>query len=67
MSDVTQIISRIESGDGKASDELFPLVYQELRRLAEAKLAREKPGQTLQVWRRLPVGSRLQPASRWFN
>ena len=38
-----------ESGDGKASDELFLLVYQELRRLAEAKLAQEKPGKTLQA------------------
>ena len=49
MSDVTEIISRIESGDGSASEELLPLVYQELRRLAEAKLANEKPGQTLQA------------------
>ncbi len=49
MSDVTQIIARIESGDGQASDELLPLVYAELRRLAEVKLAGEKPGQTLQA------------------
>ncbi len=49
MSDVTQIIARIESGDGKASEELLPLVYSELRRLAEIKLAGEKPGQTLQA------------------
>ena len=49
MSDVTQIISRIESGDRAASEELLPLVYQELRKLAEAKLAHEKPGQTLQA------------------
>jgi RNA polymerase sigma factor (TIGR02999 family) len=49
MSDVTEIISRIESGDHAASDELLPLVYQELRQLAEAKLAHEKPGQTLQA------------------
>ena len=49
MSDVTQIIFRIESGDGAATDELLPLVYQELRRLAEAKLAQEKAGQTLQA------------------
>ena len=49
MSDVTRIISRIESGDRAASDELLPLVYQELRKLAESKLAHEKPGQTLQA------------------
>lgn len=49
MSDVTQIIARIESGDGQASEELLPLVYSELRRLAEIKLASEKPGQTLQA------------------
>ena len=49
MSDVTQIISRIEAGDRAAADELLPLVYQELRRLAEARLAHEKSGQTLQA------------------
>ena len=49
MNDVTQIIARIESGDGQASEELLPLVYAELRRLAEMKLASEKPGQTLQA------------------
>jgi RNA polymerase sigma factor (TIGR02999 family) len=49
MSDVTQILSQIESGDPSAADELLPLVYEELRKLAAAKLAREKPGQTLQA------------------
>jgi RNA polymerase sigma factor (TIGR02999 family) len=49
MSDVTQILSRIESGDPSASDELLPLVYEELRKLAAAKLGHEKPGQTLQA------------------
>ena len=49
MSEITQIIARIESGDHAASDELLPLVYQQLRQLAEAKLAQEKPGQTLQA------------------
>ena len=49
MTEVTQIILRIESGDRAASDELLPLVYQELRKLAESKLAHEKPGQTLQA------------------
>ena len=49
MSDVTQILSRIESGDPAAAEQLLPLVYQELRKLAAAKLAHEKPGQTLQA------------------
>jgi RNA polymerase sigma factor (TIGR02999 family) len=48
MSDVTRILSAIEHGDQAAAEELLPLVYQELRRLAAAKLAREMPGQTLQ-------------------
>ena len=49
MSDVTQILERVEKGDGKAAEELLPLVYEELRKLAAAKLAQEKPGQTLQA------------------
>lgn len=48
MPDVTQILSRIESGDPTASEQLLPLVYNELRRLAAHRLAQEKPGQTLQ-------------------
>ena len=47
MNDVTAILSKIESGDSKAAEQLLPLVYQELRRLAAAKLSGEKPGQTL--------------------
>jgi RNA polymerase sigma factor (TIGR02999 family) len=47
MSDVTRILSAIEQGDGQAASELLPLVYAELRRLAAAKLAQERPGQTL--------------------
>src|SRR5262245_14617020 len=47
MSDVTQILSRIESGDPTASELLLPLVYDELRRLAAQRLSQEKPGQTL--------------------
>ncbi|MFO0820022.1 MAG: ECF-type sigma factor [Pirellulales bacterium] len=46
--DVTRILSAIENGDQQASAELLPLVYQELRKLAAAKLSREKPGQTIQ-------------------
>ena len=49
MNDVTRILSQIEQGDGNAAEQLLPLVYEELRKLAAAKLAREKPGQTLQA------------------
>jgi RNA polymerase sigma factor (TIGR02999 family) len=49
MTDVTQILSQIEQGDPRAAEQLLPLVYGELRRLAAAKLAHEKPGQTLQA------------------
>src|SRR5215204_5596128 len=48
MSDVTRILSQIESGDPSAIEKLLPLVYEELRKLAAAKLAQERPGQTLQ-------------------
>lgn len=49
MSDVTQILSKIESGDPSAAEQLLPLVYDELRKLAAVRLAQEKPGQTLQA------------------
>ena len=49
MSDVTRILGAIEAGDPHAAEQLLPLVYDELRKLAAAKLAREKPGQTLQA------------------
>src|SRR6187399_2903936 len=49
MPDVTRILSQIESGDPAAAEQLLPLVYEELRKLAAAKLAQEKPGQTLQA------------------
>jgi len=49
MSDVTRILSQIESGDPAAAEQLLPLVYDELRKLAAAKLAHERPGQTLQA------------------
>ncbi len=49
MSDITHILAKIESGDPHAAEQLLPLVYDELRKLAAAKLAREKPGQTLQA------------------
>ena len=49
MSDVTRILSQIESGDPSAAEQLLPLVYEELRKLAAAKLANEKSGHTLQA------------------
>ena len=49
MTDVTRILSAIEQGDPKAAEQLLPLVYDELRKLAAQKLAQEKPGQTLQA------------------
>ena len=49
MSDVTRILSAIEQGDPSAADQLLPLVYDELRRLAAQKMAQEAPGQTLQA------------------
>src|SRR5262245_25621857 len=49
MSDVTRILSQIESGDPAAPEQLLPLVYDELRKLAAVKLSHEKPGQTLQA------------------
>jgi RNA polymerase sigma factor (TIGR02999 family) len=49
MSEVTRILSAIEQGDARAAEQLLPLVYDELRRLAAAQLAQEKPGQTLQA------------------
>jgi hypothetical protein len=48
MSNITRILTDIEHGDAKASDELLPLVYQELRRMAAYKMASERPGHTLQ-------------------
>jgi RNA polymerase sigma factor (TIGR02999 family) len=49
MSEVTRLLQAIEQGDSQATDELLPLVYDELRKLATQKLAHEKPGQTLQA------------------
>src|SRR5882672_9082676 len=71
MSDVTHILSQIEAGDPRASEELLPLVYEELRKLAAAKMAHEKPGQTLdatalvhEAYLRL-VGSDENGPKRW--
>ncbi len=49
MTDVTRILNAIESGDGRAAEELLPLVYEELRLLAAQKLFHERPGLTLQA------------------
>src|ERR1044072_8868477 len=49
MNEVTRILSAIEQGDSQAAEQLLPLVYDELRKLAAQKLAHEKPGQTLQA------------------
>jgi RNA polymerase sigma factor (TIGR02999 family) len=49
VSDVTHILGQIEDGDGQAAEKLLPLVYDELRKLASARMAKEDPGQTLQA------------------
>jgi RNA polymerase sigma factor (TIGR02999 family) len=49
MADVTQILNAIEDGDAHAAEQLLPLIYDELRRLAAEKMAQENPGQTLQA------------------
>lgn len=71
MNDVTRILSAIEQGEPKAADQLLPLVYDELRVLAARRLAREKPGQTLdatalvhEAYLRLVDQDR---AARWDN
>ena len=49
MSDVTQLLNAIDAGDPQAADQLLPLVYEELRKLAAARMAQQSPGQTLQA------------------
>lgn len=49
MDDLTLILEAVEAGDGQAAAKLFPLVYDELRRVAQAKMASERPGQTLEA------------------
>jgi len=75
MSDVTRILSAIEQGDPSAAEQILPLVYDELRKLAAQKLAQEKPGQTLQAtalvheaYLRLVDGERRgSPPPPWSN
>jgi len=70
LSDVTRILEAIQAGQSQAAEELLPLVYEELRRLAAARLAQERPGQTLQptalvheAWLRVSA----QTGARWQN
>jgi RNA polymerase sigma factor (TIGR02999 family) len=81
MSDVTRILSAIEQGDPHATEQLLPLVYDELRKLAARRLAQEQPGQTLQAtalvheaYLRLVIPTKSPPlrggateAVRWDN
>lgn len=70
MSEITRILDRVQQGEPQAAEELLPLVYEELRKLAAFKMANEAPGQTLQptalvheAWLRL--GADAQPT--WQN
>jgi len=63
MTDVTRILSAIDQGDPHAAEQLLPLVYKELRKLAAQRLAQEKPGQTLQATA-LPSGPSHSPTRR---
>jgi RNA polymerase sigma factor (TIGR02999 family) len=71
MGDVTKLLERAQAGDPSAAQELLPLVYEELRRVAAHKMANERPGQTLQAtalvheaWLRLGGGEQLPWQSR---
>src|SRR5687768_7811835 len=75
MSEVTRILGAMQHGDRKAANELLALVYEELRRLAAAKMAREAPGQTIQAtelvheaWLKIagPVQSGWQGRTHFF-
>jgi RNA polymerase sigma factor (TIGR02999 family) len=73
MSDVTRILQAIDDGDSHAADQLLPLVYDELRRLAAAQMAREKPGQTLdatalvhEAWLRLAGDQKFENRRHFF-
>lgn len=72
MSEVARLFTEFERGEGRAAEELLPLLYDELRRLAAVKLAQEKPGQTLQAtalvheaWLRLAGGSSGAAHPEW--
>ena len=65
MSEVTRILSAIEQGDPSAAEQLLPLIYDELRKLAAQRLAQEKPGQTLQATAALPQNPGESPFVAW--
>ncbi|MEW6158526.1 MAG: sigma-70 family RNA polymerase sigma factor [Verrucomicrobiota bacterium] len=75
MHEVTRILDALENGDSQAADKLLPLVYDELRRIAASKMARERPGQTLQptalvheAWLRVSdPGARWQSRAHFFG
>ena len=74
MSEVTRVLSAIDAGDLGAAQHLLPLVYDELRRLAAAQMAREKPGQTLdatalvhEAWMRIAGGQAFESRSHFFR
>lgn len=77
MSEVTRILDRAQAGDPQAAEELLPLVYEELRRIAAAKMAREQPGHTLQptalvheAWMHLvqgDAGARFENRAHFFG
>jgi RNA polymerase sigma factor (TIGR02999 family) len=74
ITDVTRILSAIDAGDPGAAQQLLPLVYDELRRLAAAQMAREKPWQTLdatalvhEAWMRLAGGQTFESRSHFFR
>src|SRR5688572_28102446 len=73
MSDITRILDRAQQGDPKAAEELLPLVYEELRKLAAAKMSQEAPGQTLQptalvheAWLRLVGNQKWDGRAHFF-
>jgi RNA polymerase sigma factor (TIGR02999 family) len=73
MSDVTQILNAIEAGDDQAANQLLPLVYDELRKLAAAQMSREKPGHTLdatalvhEAWLRLVGDQRFENRRHFY-
>jgi RNA polymerase sigma factor (TIGR02999 family) len=74
MSDVTRILEAMQQGDPQAADRLLPLVYRELRQIAQAQMSRESPGHTLQAtalvheaWLRLGEGARFANRAHFFG
>src|SRR5262249_26919936 len=74
MNEVTRLLSALDAGDPRAAQQLLPLVYDELRRLAAAQVAREKPGHTLdatalvhEAWMRLTGGQQFESRSHFFR